>query len=437
MSNFKQNNIDFTIENNFQTGEKNHPVNGKLTSAFNDYAGYEQDDASKLINAVEIDWNNATTEMGGQTKVINTTGELISYLATAYTNALSGGVDENSVNNLIGSYITNKIPITWSHTIQDPSYPQSHNIKIGGSIPYSMYGSTFYSNTTSTIRLINFDSDYGNPNSQRTARISFNVAYTTGKNGVKQCAYFDTLGYFHAYDVYLKNEDFTTETSISYLINNLPIHASHDDLYNLNQVFIKHKDSQYPNISTQPMIQYGIAQNSAIQFSLDSTHNIYFKKDGSIIANDYYCTDYDGNKKLSTILSNITPADHQSGNSGPVIACDTTTGNLFKSLATVDDTGVFFTSDISLKENVEQIIDSEIDKLFETESGNMYSFDWKDSHEHSFGFIAQELEQFAPEAVHEFDGIKKVNYEVALTKVCAAMFKKIKQLEARIDELEK
>lgn len=83
MSNFKQNNIDFTIENNFQTGEKKHPVKGKLTSAFNDYAGYEQDDASKLINAVEIDWNAATTYMGEEQKVINTSGELISYLATA------------------------------------------------------------------------------------------------------------------------------------------------------------------------------------------------------------------------------------------------------------------------------------------------------------------------------------------------------------------
>ena len=66
MSNFKQNNIDFTIENNFQTGEKKHPVKGKLTSAFNDY-----------------DWNSATTYMGEEQKVINTTGELISYLATA------------------------------------------------------------------------------------------------------------------------------------------------------------------------------------------------------------------------------------------------------------------------------------------------------------------------------------------------------------------
>ena len=35
------------------------------------------------IQSVLIDWNGATTEMGGEEKEINTTGELISYLATA------------------------------------------------------------------------------------------------------------------------------------------------------------------------------------------------------------------------------------------------------------------------------------------------------------------------------------------------------------------
>ena len=59
MSNFQQNGIKFTIENNFTSTEKNHPIKGKLTSLANDYAGYENDDASKLINAVEIDWNGA------------------------------------------------------------------------------------------------------------------------------------------------------------------------------------------------------------------------------------------------------------------------------------------------------------------------------------------------------------------------------------------
>ncbi len=80
MSNFKQNGINFTIENNFQTGEKNHSIKGKITSAFNDYQGYEQDDASKLVNAVEIDWNGAVLPNSntsfGTSITINTTGEI-------------------------------------------------------------------------------------------------------------------------------------------------------------------------------------------------------------------------------------------------------------------------------------------------------------------------------------------------------------------------
>ena len=77
MSNFKQNGINFTIENNFTENEHNQVVKGKLTSATNDYAGYEQDDASKLINAVDIDWNGAKPGIGEGTSGINTTGEII------------------------------------------------------------------------------------------------------------------------------------------------------------------------------------------------------------------------------------------------------------------------------------------------------------------------------------------------------------------------
>jgi hypothetical protein len=76
MSNFSQNGINFTIENNFTGNEKNHPIKGKLTSLYNDYAGYEQDDASKLINAVEIDWNGAKPGIGEGESGIKT-GEII------------------------------------------------------------------------------------------------------------------------------------------------------------------------------------------------------------------------------------------------------------------------------------------------------------------------------------------------------------------------
>ena len=77
MSNFKQNGINFTINDNFVSGERNHPIQGKLVSAANDYSGIEENDASKLINAVEIDWNGAKPGFGEDDNGITTTGELL------------------------------------------------------------------------------------------------------------------------------------------------------------------------------------------------------------------------------------------------------------------------------------------------------------------------------------------------------------------------
>lgn len=86
MSNYKQNGIDFTIKDNFTGTEKNHIVNGKLTSAKNDYSGYEEDDSSMLINAVDIDWNGAKPGIGEDTtNGITTTGELLSSIKGVYS----------------------------------------------------------------------------------------------------------------------------------------------------------------------------------------------------------------------------------------------------------------------------------------------------------------------------------------------------------------
>ena len=84
MANITQNGINFNIQDNFLPGESTTTINGKIMSNANQYGDLEDgDDISKLINAVEIDWNSATTYMGEEQKVINTSGELISYLATA------------------------------------------------------------------------------------------------------------------------------------------------------------------------------------------------------------------------------------------------------------------------------------------------------------------------------------------------------------------
>lgn len=107
-----------------------------------------------------------------------------------------------------------------------------------------------------------------------------------------------------------------------------------------------------------------------------------------------------------------------------------------ESNATTNGTDIFISSDKKLKDNILDIRQDEVDKLFATESGNMHYFEWKENHKPSFGFIAQELMDFAPETVTKDSEYMQVNYNAALTKTCAALFKKIKELENRIQKLE-
>ena len=60
MANIKQDGINFNIQNNFLPGESASGFNGKIYSANNPYGDLEDgDEISKLVNAVEIDWNGA------------------------------------------------------------------------------------------------------------------------------------------------------------------------------------------------------------------------------------------------------------------------------------------------------------------------------------------------------------------------------------------
>lgn len=103
MANFIQNGINFTISNNLQSGEKLHNIKGKLQSGMYPFGDYEGNDASKLINAVEIDWNTANLgnyvnidanggRSNGNSAEINTTGALLSYIS-----ALAQRIDDLAI----------------------------------------------------------------------------------------------------------------------------------------------------------------------------------------------------------------------------------------------------------------------------------------------------------------------------------------------------
>ena len=100
----------------------------------------------------------------------------------------------------------------------------------------------------------------------------------------------------------------------------------------------------------------------------------------------------------------------------------------------MNDNGVYFTSDKKMKKDI---------RIFSLETNIMdcYNpvrrFSWKSNDMPSIGFISQEVEEWCPEAVGiSDDGLKTVNYDVALSALCGAMFNRIKELEQTVKELQ-
>jgi hypothetical protein len=90
-------------------------------------------------------------------------------------------------------------------------------------------------------------------------------------------------------------------------------------------------------------------------------------------------------------------------------------------------------SDINQKENIQQISDP-IEKVKQI-SG--YTFDWKNTGEHSGGVIAQEVEQIMPDVVKEVsirdgDEMKAVDYQA----IIGLLVETVKDLNKRIEDLE-
>jgi hypothetical protein len=90
-------------------------------------------------------------------------------------------------------------------------------------------------------------------------------------------------------------------------------------------------------------------------------------------------------------------------------------------------------SDRHLKKSIRDIPTSSLDELFDVSDKLIKSFTWKHTGKDSYGFIAQQLEQYIPEAVTQgSDGVKSVSYDIAFSKIIAALIHKIRDLEKKV-----
>ena len=99
---------------------------------------------------------------------------------------------------------------------------------------------------------------------------------------------------------------------------------------------------------------------------------------------------------------------------------------------------VYTGSDRRLKKNISIIPESSLDKLFDISDKLIRSFTWKDSGKKSYGFIAQQIEKYIPEAVSQMpNGTKSVSYDIVYSKIIASLIQEMKKMKSIIEHLNK
>ena len=96
---------------------------------------------------------------------------------------------------------------------------------------------------------------------------------------------------------------------------------------------------------------------------------------------------------------------------------------------------VYSNSDRYLKKSISSIPASSLERLFNVSDKLLKKYTLKQTGKESYGFIAQELERYIPEAVNtnESSGIKSVSYDVAYAKILASMIQEIKALKKQLE----
>lgn len=140
-----------------------------------------------------------------------------------------------------------------------------------------------------------------------------------------------------------------------------------------------------------------------------------------------------------TLTTNNTSNHYVTGvGAGSIPANSSTVTSLYaRSEFYFNSTGAYHTSDARKKYDIKDILNEDVNKLFETENGFVRHYKWKHTNVDSYGFIAQELMKYCPEAVdfNSDNGYYAVDYNVALSKIVGVLFKKIKQQDEEIKKL--
>ena len=420
-----------------------------------------------IINAIDIDWNGATFKtLGKYTSsnpygTINSTADLLRNVGNGIDEAYGQGT--NALNRANDAYDLAQQALD-AGNIDAETIAQIQQILNNGVVT-SLTNNT-NNRITGDIKLTSSISETDLPILiyQGTGQFSFGISKNTLLSYLKTTDLGNGIEYIDGrgividddHTISVNTDDIATRDYVnSQIINysegeginidstNNQISVDTDAIATIEYVNNKGINNIVGNKGINVTDPNG-DHNFKVSMVLNDNQNTgHFKIDsttGELNLSDYIINKINSSGSGITItdVSNYLTAQHyvtkDGDTKGPLAVINGTQVNA--SNATTNGTDIFISSDKKLKDNILDIRQDEVDKLFATESGNMHYFEWRENHKPSFGFIAQELIDFAPETVTKDSEYMQVNYNAALTKTCAALFKKIKELENRIQELE-
>ena len=171
----------------------------------------------------------------------------------------------------------------------------------------------------------------------------------------------------------------------------------------------------------------GVAENLTLDIGSIQVHLIYSGTTWQVYAFTGPGVTVQADDNLTNATKYITWADSTSGGYEPKVSSTKLTFN--PSTGTLTSTDYNSLSDVRLKDNIQDLA-VDYDMLNKIRS---VSFDWKDNGKFAYGFIAQELEEVAPELVNtaENTDYKSVSY----TQLIPHLLEAIKDLKKQVDEL--